>query len=163
MKTLLVLRHAKSSWKEPWLADHDRPLKKRGKQDAPRMGVLIRDEGLVPDIILSSTAKRAQITARVVAENCGYDGELELTRELYLADAEMYIETLRELPPEVETAMVVGHNPGLESLVEDLTGEWARMPTAALAQIALPIDSWDELDLDDQGKLVSLWRPREVN
>ncbi len=77
MKTLLVLRHAKSSWKDSGLADHDRPLNKRGKHDAPRMGTLLAKEDLVPDLIISSSAKRAKSTAEAVAMNCGYDGEIQ--------------------------------------------------------------------------------------
>ena len=72
MKTLLILRHAKSSWKDPALADHDRPLNKRGKSDAPRMGALMRQLGLIPELILSSTAKRAYITAEAAADESGF-------------------------------------------------------------------------------------------
>jgi len=76
MKTLLILRHAKSSWKNPGLADHNRPLNKRGKRDAPRVGRLLRDKNLTPDLILSSTAKRALDTAEAAAESSGYEGEI---------------------------------------------------------------------------------------
>ena len=83
MKTLLLLRHAKSSWKHPELADHDRPLNKRGKRDAPSIGQLVSDKGLVPDLIMSSTAKRARKTARAVAKASGYKGKIELTPTFY--------------------------------------------------------------------------------
>ncbi len=166
MKTLLILRHAKSSWSDPNLADHDRPLKKRGKRDAPRMGQLLRDEGLVPDLMISSTAIRARKTAEAVAEFSGYEGEINLSRDLYAFDSEPYLEALYGLPDEHELVMVIGHNPGLEGLVEFLTGEWERLPTAALAQIELPIHHWQELagEMGDlpPGRLVGLWRPREL-
>ena len=76
MKALLILRHAKSSWKEPLLADYDRPVNKRGKHDAPRVGQFLQEHGLVPDRIISSTAKRARKTAQAVAKTSGYDGKL---------------------------------------------------------------------------------------
>jgi len=162
MKTLLILRHAKSSWDIPALADHDRPLNKRGRRDAPRMGALLRDQGLVPDIILSSTAKRARATAELAGEAAGYSGPISLTSKLYLAAPEDYIAVLRNLPAEIETAMVVGHNPGLEDLLEELTGLAEHLPTAALARVALPIADWPELTTDVEGELKALWVPREL-
>lgn len=167
MKTLLILRHAKSSWKDDELPDHDRPLNKRGKQDAPRMGKLLRDEDLIPDLILSSDAERARATAELVVEECHYEGEITYLRDLYAAEAEAYLEALAQLGGESPRVMVVGHNPGLEELVQDLTGEYQPLPTAALAQVALPLDHWSELDPNAQveiapGKLVNLWRPKDL-
>lgn len=162
MKTLLILRHAKSSWKKPGSADHERPLNKRGKRDAPRMGQLVEQEDLVPDLIVTSTAKRALVTAEVVAENSGYEGEVRLERSFYMGDPEAYLEVLRQLPDEIQTVMVVGHNPGLEELLEELVMEPDRLPTAALARVDLPIQSWQELDDEVVGELVNLWRPREL-
>ena len=162
MKTLLILRHAKSSWKKPGLADHDRPLNKRGVRDAPRMGQLVEQEGLVPDLIITSTAQRARVTAEVVAENSGYEGEIQLERRFYMGYPEAYLEVLRQVPDEVGTVMVVGHNPALEELLEELVMEPERLPTAALARIDLPIRSWQELDDEVVGELVKLWRPREL-
>jgi phosphohistidine phosphatase len=163
MKTLLILRHAKSSWKDPSLADHDRPLKKRGRRDAPRMGQLIQEEGLVPDLILSSTARRARDTAEAVADNCSYDGELIMTRDLYHSGPEDYLYVLQNLEgDDHDRVMVVGHNPGLEDFLELLTDEYERLPTAAMAQVELPIESWRDIDQDIQGELINLWRPREL-
>ncbi|MEW5867886.1 MAG: histidine phosphatase family protein [Chloroflexota bacterium] len=161
MKTLLVLRHAKSSWKEADLSDHDRPLNKRGKRDAPRMGELLRQEDLVPDLILSSTAKRARTTAELVAEASGYEGEIQLLRDLYAAGAEAFVEALQHVSSKYDCVMVVGHNPGLEELLEALTGDYETLPTAALGQVQLPVDEWAELREDTNGRLVSIWRPRE--
>lgn len=162
MKTLLILRHAKSSWADASLSDHERPLKKRGRRDAPRMGALLRDEDLTPEIIVSSTARRAIETADLVAEESGFDGELVATRELYHADPESYLEVAREHGGASEVVMLVGHNPGLEDLVEQLSGSWQRMPTAALAHIELDIDSWSALDDEATGRLANLWLPREL-
>ncbi len=162
MKTLLVLRHAKSSWKDPDLADHDRPLNKRGKRDAPRMGGLMREQGLEPELILCSTAKRARLTAEAVVEECGYEGEMWLDRDLYSFDYEPYLEALAALPDEYGCVMVVGHNPAMEELIEALTGEYLRLPTAALAELHLPVESWEQLDEVEDGVLVNLWRPKEL-
>jgi phosphohistidine phosphatase len=161
-KTLLILRHAKSSWKESERADHDRPLNKRGKRDAPRIGKLLREVDLIPDLILSSTARRAQKTAEAVAEASGYEGEIQLADELYAAGPEVYLEALQALPEGIDRVLVVGHNPGLEELVEQLTGEAVSLPTAALARVALPAESWQALAKEIEGELVGLWTPREL-
>jgi phosphohistidine phosphatase len=163
MKTLLVLRHAKSSWKKDGLADHDRPLNKRGKRDASRMGGLVKDEDLIPGLILSSTALRAHATVELFVEACGFEGELQLSRDLYAAGPEAYIDALNHSTSDFDRVMVVGHNPGLEELVETLTGEAESMPTCALARIDLPISSWQELGDDTQGKLVKIYRPRDIS
>ncbi len=162
MKTLLILRHAKSSWADDDLPDHDRPLKARGERDAPRMGRLLKREGLVPQLILSSTAKRAIDTAKLAAEGAGYAGAIRLTRNFYHGDPEDYAGVLCTLEDVYDVVMVVGHNPGLEMLVEQLTGEPERMPTAALAQVALPITAWQAFDEFTEGELLNLWVPREV-
>jgi len=162
MKTLLVLRHAKSSWKNSNLADYDRPLNKRGKRDAPRMGELLAREGLVPDLIISSSAKRALTTAEAVALASDYQTEIQSTRHFYHAWPENYIEFLNEIPEKFDKVLVVGHNPGIEDLVEGLTGEWERMPTAALAQIVLSVDNWSDLNLEEPQTLVNVWRPRDL-
>ena len=162
MKTLLILRHAKSSWKFENLPDHERPLNRRGQADAPRMGKLLRDEGLRPDHIVSSTAVRAQTTARLAAEAAGYEGVVHLDESIYLSGAEAYLAALRPLPAAVERAMIVGHNPDVEELVTLLTGRDEPMPTAALARVDLRIESWSDLHAGISGKLMGLWRPREL-
>lgn len=157
MKTLLILRHAKSSWDDPGLADIDRPLNKRGKRDAPRVGFLLREEDIVPDLILSSPALRARKTAEAVAENCGYEGEVEIEDRFYPGDPSDYMEVISHLPDQYQGVMVVGHNPGLEELLSALTDESVSLPTAALAQVSLPIQSWRDFTDEATGKLVNLW------
>ena len=162
MKTLLVLRHAKSSWNDSALGDHERPLNERGRRDGPRMGQLIREYGLVPDIVISSDAVRAQLTARAVTESAGYPGDILLDPRLYLASPADILALLRAVREDAETIMIVGHNPGLEEMVEQLTGERQDMPTAALAQIVLPIDRWRDLKLSSRGTLEGHWRPGDL-
>ncbi len=167
MKSLLILRHAKSSWKHTELADHDRPLNKRGKREGPQMGQLLRDQDLLPDLIICSTAVRAQATAEAVIETSGYEGELRLTRTIYAAGPQAYINVLRQLPENYNRVMVIGHNPGLEELVEELSGEEENLPTAGLAMITLSIQQWADLDEEGQdqpaGRLIQIWRPKELN
>ena len=162
MKTLLVLRHAKSSWDNPALGDHERPLNKRGRRDAPRMGELVRQYGLIPDVILSSDAVRARLTAEAVAATARYAGDILLDPQLYMASPADILSLLPTVRENAETVMIVGHNPGLEQLVEQLTGERQDLPTATLAQIGLPIDQWRDLKLSTRGTLVGLWGPEEL-
>jgi phosphohistidine phosphatase len=162
MKTLLILRHAKSSWKQEGLDDHERPLSKRGLKDAPRMGALLKEMDLVPDLILSSSARRARETAELVAEGCDYVGEIGGGRDLYAFDSIAYLEALSELSDEPGRVMLVGHNPGLEELLGQLTGDYARLPTAALAVVQLPIQRWAYLQEGIQGELLQVYRPKEL-
>ena len=161
MKTVLLMRHAKSSWKDDALADDQRPLNKRGRHDAPHMGQLLRDAELPPQAILSSTAVRARETAVAVAEASGFGGEIQYDASLYAAPPEAYVAALRQLAPDIQVALVVGHNPGLEALVQELTGEDEHMPTAAIARVNLAIEQWSELSLETEGHLETIWRPRE--
>ena len=162
MKTLLILRHAKSSWKEDALPDHERPLSKRGRAEAPRMGKLLRKHDLLPDLILSSAAVRARSTVELVIEESLFDGETELREDLYAFDSEPYLKALAGLPDHYQRVMIVGHNPALEELLEELTGEYLPLPTAALAQVTLAIESWSEIESGSSGKLVDIWRPKEL-
>ncbi len=160
MKTLLLLRHAKSSWEEPGLHDHDRPLNKRGKKDAPKVGRYLKENGLMPDLILSSTARRAQDTAYAVVKESGYNGEIDLHQDLYLSDSACYLDILRSLPDEVNRVLVVGHNPDLDELLTLLTDVTQHLKTASLAQVDLPISSWQELNEATDGRLQNVWSAR---
>ena len=162
MKTLLILRHAKSSWNHPELSDYNRPLNARGKRDAPRMGTHLREQRLIPDRILTSSAKRARKTASKVAKACGYTGKVKKLDAFYDTFAGVYFETLQALPDKYQCVMVVGHNPTMEQLVGHLTGQARQMPTTALAHIELPIQHWETLNLDTIGTLVNLWTPKTL-
>jgi phosphohistidine phosphatase len=162
VKTLLILRHAKSSWDDPALDDHERPLNARGERDAPQMGQLAREQGLVADLIISSDALRARLTAEAMAEATGYRDEILLDPRLYHASAAEMLAALGDVVEhDVATVMIVGHNPGLEELLAQLTGERENLPTTALAQIDLPIERWSDLDTSIRGALVGIWRPSE--
>ena len=162
-KELLVARHAKSSWSDSSLSDHDRPLNKRGHRDAPKMADWIAQKELVPDLVLSSSANRAITTARIYCEQWTSSVEPAIFKEFYLADPLTYLETLATLVTPLDRVMVVGHNPGLESLVEVLTGEDEIMPTAAIAHIRVAVESWSDLARGSQiGTLVEIFRPKAL-
>lgn len=145
MKDVLVLRHAKSSWSDAGLPDHERPLKPRGQRDAPEVGRQLRHRGLVPDRILSSTAVRAQTTARLVASACAYDGVVELVETLYHGGPPAYLASLQALPDDVARVLLVGHNPDVGDLTTLLSGEHVVFATASLVHLRIAVDAWREL------------------
>lgn len=162
MKTLLVLRHAKSSWEDTELKDHERPLNPRGVRDAPRMGQLLAAEALVPDLVLASTAVRAVSTAELAMGVIEDAPEIEGTRDLYLASPHDCLEVIEARGGDAERLMVVGHNPGITALVTRLTGVCEEMPTAALAVVELDIDDWSEIGSAGRGRLAAFWRPKDL-
>jgi phosphohistidine phosphatase len=162
MKSVLILRHAKSSWKDPDTEDHERPLNKRGKSDAFTMGNLLKNGCLQPDLIISSTAKRARSTAKRVAESLGYKGKIILDRSVYEAEPMAYINILRHLPDEYTRVLIVGHNPGVEELVSMSTGKEHVMPTCSLAHVQFSVNSWNQLNFKSRGMLLGAWQPREL-
>jgi phosphohistidine phosphatase len=163
MLTLLILRHAKSSWDDPNQDDYDRPLNKRGRKEAKSVGKFMRERKLLPDVVLTSTAERARQTVELWQLKSHYLGPIEMHREFYLAGPERYLEALAELGTQCSIAMVVGHNPGLEELVLRLTGEPAQLSTAALVEVQLPHDSWDRVGQQAAVKLANIWRVKESN
>ena len=126
------------------------------------MGELVREYGLILDVVISSDAVRARLTAEAVVEAARYAGEILLDRRLYMASPADILSLLRTVGEKADTVMIVGHNPGLEELVAQLTGERQDLPTAALAQIVLPIDQWCDLKLSTRGRLLNHWRPKEL-
>ena len=162
MKELLILRHAHTGWTEAGTPDHQRPLSPRGRSDAPRVGRMLRDRELLPDLILTSTAERARATGLLVGESSGFAGPLRHRGELYLADPFVHLEVLAQLARAHPRVLIVGHNPGLEALVLVLTGEQVELSAGALARLRLPIDRWSDLGSMSRGALVHVWRPEEI-
>lgn len=161
MKTLLLLRHAKSSWDQPSLRDFDRPLAARGKRDAPRIGKALRERGPDPELIISSPAARTRATIKAIAASARFEAEIQFEESVYGASSAELRKLIRRLPREKASAMIVGHNPGLEDLVARLTGKPERMPTAALACIEFQIDRWEDVE-DGAGKLAWLLTPKQL-
>ncbi|MET4158271.1 histidine phosphatase family protein [Agromyces sp. PvR057] len=147
MKTLMLVRHAKSDWGQPGLADHDRPLNDRGLRDAPAMGARLRERGSVPDAIRSSTALRAQTTAKLIARELGLDAaSVELDERLYGSSPQTILRVVGELDDALGRAMIVAHNPGMADLAYDLTGSIGEMPTCAVLELDFDVDEWAELE-----------------
>lgn len=162
MLTLLVFRHAKAEAGDG-LADELRELAPRGRKDAARMGALARNEGLLPQRILSSTAMRTRQTTELFVEASACQASVEYLRPLYLAEPRTYLQVLAEHAQGAKSVMVVGHNPGLEDLVRVLTGEAMSLPTAALVECVLPIDKFESaVSLQEaRAELRRFFRPKD--
>jgi phosphohistidine phosphatase len=148
MKTLTLLRHAKSSWGDSALSDRERPLNERGERDAPVMGRRIVEAGIRPSMIISSPAVRAWTTARIVAQEIGYPVEfLQRENELYLASLNTLLDVVCAQDNEFNHLMVVGHNPGLTDFANYLSpGLTNNLPTAGVVSVSLEGDDWKLYD-----------------
>ena len=165
MKTLFILRHAKSSWKHLGIPDHDRPLNKRGKHEAPLIGKVLRDQNLTPTLIISSTAVRAEATANLVAKACKYKGEIIFDKSIYNAEPLAALKLLSGCSDTYNRILLVGHNPTVEEIIELLTGsQEITMSTCALAHLTITIDKWTDINKKQvaKAKLVHLWSPKTL-
>ena len=160
-KLLYLVRHAKSSWSDPSLSDRDRPLNKRGRRSAPDMGRRLAAQGHLPELIISSPARRAFSTARKIAKKLGYDrSEIMTDESLYFSGTGSMLELLENLDDDYQKVMIVGHNPAMTSLMNILSGSSIdNMPTCAVAVINYPMTSWSELRSTD-GQLLAYDFPK---
>ncbi len=144
MKTLTILRHAKSSWKDSSLSDHDRPLNKRGEGDAPVMATRIQQAGIRPSLILCSPAVRAWTTAKLIAQEISYPNEfLQRDERLYLAGMQRIIDLLSEQDLGFNSIMIVGHNPGFTDFANYLVpGLTNNIPTCGVVSVIIDTDDW---------------------
>jgi phosphohistidine phosphatase len=161
MKTLFLLRHAKSSWKDASVKDFDRPLNQRGLKAAPSVGKLLRKRKLQPDLVLSSPAERARQTTELVLAGAGLKVEVRHDERIYEATVARLFEVVAQIEEDANVAMLVGHNPGLEELLEALTGAARSLSTAALACIELDIEKWNKVRAGT-GQLEWLVRAKEL-
>lgn len=167
-RELLILRHAKSDWDSSSCVDFDRPLAKRGKRDAPKVGAWLYREGLVPDHVVSSPAERARQTAAKVCKCLDFSKKrITWDASIYEAGIPELLTVLAHCPNEATTVLLIGHNPGLEWLLRHLVGEDLEppqdgklLPTATVARIEMP-DDWVALG-PGSGQLVSITRPRAL-
>ncbi|HAF61729.1 MAG TPA: phosphohistidine phosphatase SixA [Anaerolineaceae bacterium] len=162
MKKIFLMRHAKSSWKDSNIPDHDRPLKKRGEKDVKAMGKLLKNKKLEPDVILCSPATRAKQTASIFKDAIKYEGKIEYIDKLYMAEVPDLVSAIQSLPKKAKSVLVIGHNPGLEAFLQMLTGKVETLPTSTIAYIAVPINDWSDLNSEVEGKLKKLWRPKDL-
>jgi phosphohistidine phosphatase len=169
MKTLFLLRHAKSD-REAGIEDFDRPLARRGREAAARMGAYMRTHNLRPDLILCSSAKRASETAALVLKELG-PVPIERRRTLYLASAASLLRETRQAEDAVKALMLVGHDPGMHSLAVALAGDGdadvlanlrAKLPTGALVQLQFEEASWRDV-AEGEGLLKAFIRPRDLD
>jgi phosphohistidine phosphatase len=170
MKTLVLMRHAKSSWKDRAIADHDRPLKKRGRLAAAVMGRWLLEQGLRPETILCSSARRARETLELMREAAPSLPEPAILAALYEAGPSSLLEQLRRLPEESRSALLLGHQPALGELMRLLTRHvrrredrraFERFPTAAIAILEADVAAWARLG-PDTADLVRFAAPRDV-
>lgn len=154
MKILILVRHAKSSWKDISLDDFDRPLNKRGKRDAPLMGNLLKEKKFIPDFIISSPAIRAALTAKIIAEKLDYPiSKILWDDSLYEASANDILKVITGADETNKALLIVGHNPGLTNFSNYLTKDFiSNIPTCGVAIISLQ-KKWNEIAADD-GKLL---------
>lgn len=143
MKTLFLVRHAKSSWEDPNLADKDRPLSPRGRRAARKMGRRLARRRVDPDVLITSPAERARRTARILARRLDYPRRRILVdRRLYACAPETLLRAIRALADSVETVMLVGHNPEMTVFAHGFCAQITHMPTCGIARLRFEIDSW---------------------
>ncbi len=146
MRTLYLLRHAKSSWKDDSLRDFDRPLKGRGREAAEQIGQVLGAEKAGALLVISSPAVRARETTQLVLQSAGVTTDPRFDERIYEADVPALLEVVSSIPDSAQKAMLVGHNPGFENLLSYLTGDDRHMPTCALARIEFTdAASWHDI------------------
>jgi phosphohistidine phosphatase len=148
MKTIILVRHAKSSWKDPTLEDFDRPLNKRGKKNAPFMGAKLKERGILPDLMVSSPAKRARKTAMTIAKAVGYPKKkIRFDGNLYHAGAQSLFKLVKRLKDKHQSVMLFGHNPGFNDFADLLLkhNTVLNIPTTGVYCINFEVDRWDAI------------------
>jgi phosphohistidine phosphatase len=168
MRTLILFRHAKSRWTGSGLGDFDRPLSERGEKAAPRMAAYVAEQGLVPDLVLCSAARRARDTLDLALPLWTPEPRIDLVKALYLAEAPTLLALVRDTPPETQRLMIIGHNPGLQNFALALIGDATetgpiarKFPTAAIAVIRFDIPDWAAVR-PGGGHLASFVTPRQL-
>jgi phosphohistidine phosphatase len=144
MKTLYLIRHAKSSWKNAGLSDFERPLNSRGRNDAPIMGERLKKDNIIPDVIISSPAKRAWSTSRIIAKNLNISTDsINLNSDIYEANASTLLKIINQINDKYEKCFMFGHNPGITYFAELLTNtHFGNVPTCGIVGISFDLESW---------------------
>jgi phosphohistidine phosphatase len=163
MKSVLLLRHAKTSKNDAAVSDDMRPLSVSGKNEVYKIGKFIRNTKLFPSLIISSTAKRAKDTSDILAESICYKKEIQLSELLYETIPKNYIDVISKISNDVNMILLVGHNPILENLIELITNELISMENCSLVHIILPITNSMEIKTNPKGRLIKLVTIKELN
>jgi phosphohistidine phosphatase len=158
-KKLFIIRHAKSSWKDLTLDDFDRPLNNRGKNDAPKMGKRLKNRNILPDLIISSSAKRTISTAKIIAKKVKYKKDIFFTKELYESSVKAMYNILIEISDDNNTVFLVGHNTGINGFVHDYIDLNENVPTCGVVEIEFNCEKWCEISIDN-AKLISFDYPK---
>jgi phosphohistidine phosphatase len=161
VRTLYLLRHAKSSWKDASLSDFERPLKRRGREAAELVGERLAQEKLKNPVLICSPAVRTRETAELVLKSSKLRVEERWDERIYEASLRDLLQVMSEIPDDKKVVILIGHNPGFEELLAFLTGESLRMPTAALAKIKLEV-SWKDVEAKS-GKLDWFVTPKALS
>lgn len=161
MKTLFLLRHAKSSWSNNSLADFDRPLNDRGLAAAKYMGHFLKDQSPPPQLVISSPALRTRQTTKIVLSESAFDTQPKFDERIYEASVKDLLSIIADVSDEIKVLLLVGHNPGMEDVLKQLTGERREMATATLAKIVFDEDRWKALETSE-GKLELLMRAKDL-
>jgi phosphohistidine phosphatase len=162
MRTLYLLRHAKSSWKDANLPDFDRPLSGRGRKASETVGLFLKEKEITFDLVVSSPAVRARQTIESVLRSAKQRPELRFDERIYEATVGRLLEIVSQLENEHKTVLLVGHNPGMQELLSLLTGQSEEYPTAALTKIAFKNLKWVEVG-NKKGSLEWLVKPKELD
>ncbi|MBN4056187.1 histidine phosphatase family protein [Rhodothermus sp. AH-315-K08] len=163
MKSIYLLRHAKSDWDADYGDDHERPLAPRGKRAAARIGKLLAETSSVPGVIYASSAVRASDTATIAREAGEWDSEIHFRRDLYGAGLETVLAITQSLPGSLDSVLFVGHQPGWSHAVSALSGgSLVGMPTACLARIDFEVDDWTACGIG-HGFLTRLIPPKALD
>lgn len=146
MKKLFLIRHAKSSWDDPTISDHERPLNERGIRNANFMSNLLKEKNIIPDLIISSTAKRAHQTANIFSENLNYTKKIKFDSRIYEATTQNLLEVISEIENKYNYVFLFGHNPGLTNFANFIsTQSIFNLPTCAIVGFDLPIERWKNI------------------
>jgi phosphohistidine phosphatase len=164
MKTIYLVRHGKSSWKNPNQKDLNRPLSKRGKNDAPKMGKKLKKLNEKADLIITSPAKRAYDTARKIAKETGYPvKKIDKEDKLYMADNEGFIDVIKKVKKSVDKLMIVSHNLGLTIFANFISdSDIVNIPTAGIVRIDFEINKWKDIK-NIKGRLIFFEYPKKDN
>ncbi|MDD5369483.1 MAG: histidine phosphatase family protein [Anaerolineaceae bacterium] len=161
MKTLILVRHAKSEQKNYKGKERNRPITKKGERYTRRLVEHLKSREIIPQMIVSSPVKRASQTAEIIKEQGEFGGKIKYRDGLYMTEADELVKVIQKLPKKVDCVLIVGHNPGLESLIPLMTHEIIALPHAGMAYISIPVEQWKEINRDTCAQLVDSWNPGE--
>ncbi len=161
MKTLLLIRPAKSSRGDKGKDDWERPLSQRGKKNGTEMAKFLQKKDLIPQVILSSAAVRARKTCEILIDKAHFRGDIYYLNSLYLGEQDTYLKEINRLPDNIDCALVIGHNPGLEMFYQVMSGGDKPMRATSIACIRIFIDTWKEFDYECKFDSIDLWNIKD--